>query len=224
MKVLRSMFLAMLLLSGISVMGQQPENYISCLVDGKEWVGEARRLRLGNKHMEYHGLAAFQVNPDIQVWIRFLYPKGALEPGSYPVSSEAELETVNKKTGDPNRVWVLIDYTEETSKMGHGYHDGESGEGTITIEKLTPTYIEGTFEVTLTGVYYKKKAMATITGRGLMSNLQSKAITEAGGGMFAQGDPHYHENTKKEKETDTIVLSQGKFRLDWSNDTGDEAE
>lgn len=221
MKALRAMYLAIFLFSGFMASGQQPENYISCLVDGKEWVGEARRLKLGGKNMEYHGLAAFQVNPDIQVWIRFLYPKGALQPGTYPVSPESELETVNKKTGDPNRVWVLIDYTEETSELGHSFHDGESREGTITIERVTPTYIEGTFEATLTGVYYKKRTMATITGRGLMSNLESKAITSAGGGMFAQGDPHLHDNTKKEKETDTIVLSQGRFRLDWSKDTGE---
>jgi hypothetical protein len=109
-----------------------------------------------------------------------------------------------------------LDYTEETKGLGHAFHDGESLSGTVTIDNVSSSSIEGSFEATLTGVYYKKRAVATMTGSGIKGNLERKMISKAGGGMLANAGPHDHDNTKKDKETDTIVLSEGKFFIDWS--------
>jgi hypothetical protein len=113
-------------------------------------------------------------------------------------------------------VWVLVDYTEEIKGLGHAFHDGESMSGTLTIDKVSKTSIEGTFNATLTGVYFKKRTMATATGAGIQANLERKMMTKAGGGMLANTGPHDHDNTKKSDDTDTIILSDGKFHVDWS--------
>jgi hypothetical protein len=191
-------------------------NFISCKVDGKEYKAEARRLKIPTIGMEYLAVASFQVSPDVQVWIRFYYFNDSLEPGTYPIISEDGLQSEAKKKADRSKVWILLDYTEETKGLGHAFHDGESLSGTVTIDNVSSSSIEGSFEATLTGVYYKKRAVATMTGSGIKGNLERKMISKAGGGMLANAGPHDHDNTKKDKETDTIVLSEGKFFIDWS--------
>ena len=209
-------FLLGLLCCGSFVQAQGPSNYISCKVDGKEWKAEAKRLKIPVKGFSYLALAGFKVNPDVQVWIRLYYFTDSLKPGTYPSMSEKELDKVSKKKGSDSPVYVLVDYTEETKGMGHAFHDGESLSGEVTISNLTKTSIEGTFEAKLTGIYFKKKGLATVTGMGIRSNLEDKMITKAGGGMLVNGDPHYHDYTKEEKNTDSIVLSEGKFNVDWT--------
>ena len=114
-------------------------------------------------------------------------------------------------------VWIVVDYTEETKSLGHAFHDGESLSGTLTIDKVSKTSVEGSFEATLTGVMYQKRPLATLSGSGIRGNLEKKMISKAGGGMYANaGGPHDHDNTKKLKETDTIVLSEGRFFIDWT--------
>ena len=34
--------------------------------------------------------------------------------------------------------------------------------------------------------------------------------------MLVNGGPHDHDNTRKGDETDTIVLSEGRFVVDWT--------
>lgn len=221
MKILKHQFilLALMLVVVFQSKAQEYENYISCLVDGQEYHAEAQRLKLPFKNVDYLAIAAFKVNPDVQVWIRIFSYKDQLQPGTYQVVSEEYFNKSAKKKKDMDPVMVLIDYTEETSKLGHGFHDGESLTGTITIESVSPTSVSGSFDVTLKGVYYKKKALATISGSGIQSNIERKIMTQAGAGMAVHGDPHYHPNTKKEKKTDTIVLSNGKFHVDWTEVT-----
>jgi len=110
----------------------------------------------------------------------------------------------------------LIDYTEETKGLGHAFHDGESLNGTVTISDVTKTSVAGSFNATLTGVFFKKRALATMTGSGIRANLKDKIITGAGGGMLVNGDPHYHDNSKKTDDTDIITLTEGKFLVDWT--------
>jgi hypothetical protein len=110
----------------------------------------------------------------------------------------------------------MVDYTEETKGLGHAFHDGESLSGTLTISNVTKSSIEGSFEATLTGVYYKKRVVATMTGSGIRGNLREKLMTSAGGGMLTKGGAHDHENTRKSDETDIIILSEGKFLVDWT--------
>lgn len=188
-------------------------NYISCMVDGKEFKAEAKKLRLPFTKFSYLAFAGFKVSPDIQVWIRLYYYDEHLEPGTYQVISESNVG--NKTSKEGKMVYALIDYTEEISGMGHGYHDGESMEGVLTITKTEDGLIEGTFEATLNGVYYKKRPMATISGTGIKGNLRDKLITKSGGGMVVNSGPHDHVNTKKEKKTDTIVITDGQFSVAW---------
>lgn len=222
MKKLKHLALVIILSMGSTLQAQDFSNYISCQVDGKEYKAEARRMKIPVRGFEYLGLAAFQVNPDVQVWIQLYYFSDSLKPGTYQVISEDDLESSAKRKADQDLVWVMIDYSEETKGLGHAFHDGESLSGTLTIDKVTKTSIEGSFEATLRGVYYKKRAVATMTGSGIKGNLERKAFTKAGGGMLANAGPHDHDNTKKTDETDTIVLSGGKFFLDWSKPAKDE--
>ncbi len=213
-----TLFLVITFLScGTLVHAQDYGNYISCKVDGEEWKAEAKRLKIPMKNVDYLALAAFEVNPDVQVWIRLFYFTDSLKPGTYPIISEKELEKISRKKEPHRPVYVLVDYTEETKGMGHAFHDGESLSGEVTISNVTETSIKGTFEAQLKGVYFKKRGLAAVTGSGLRSNLQEKLITKAGGGMLVNGDPHHHGRTKKLKKTDTIVLSDGKFSVDWSD-------
>jgi hypothetical protein len=210
--------IASLIFLGISnsVNAQEFANYISCKVDGKDYKAEARRMKIPVSGFEYLALASFQVSPDVQVWIQLYYFSDSLKPGTYPVISEDDLESDAKLKANMDRVWVLVDYTEETKGLGHAFHDGESLSGTLTIDKVSKTSIEGSFEATLKGVYYVKRTMATVTGSGIRGNLERKAFTKAGGGMLANAGPHDHDNTKKDDKTDTIVLSEGKFHVDWT--------
>jgi hypothetical protein len=207
----------LLIFSGIIVINAQEfANFISCKVDGKEYKAEARRMKIPVSGFEYLAVASFQVSPDVQVWIRLYYFTDSLKPGTYDILSEEDLDSKSKRKADQDLVWVLVDYTEETKGLGHAFHDGESLSGTLTIDKVSKTSIEGSFEATLKGVYYVKRAMATVTGSGIRGNLERKAFTKAGGGMLANAGPHDHDNTKKDDKTDTIVLSEGKFHVDWT--------
>ncbi|MBW6491417.1 MAG: hypothetical protein K0B15_09525 [Lentimicrobium sp.] len=209
-------FLVFILMIAFTAQSQDYSNFISCKVNGVDYKAEARRLKIPTRGIDYLAIASFQVSPDVQVWIRFYYLTDSLKPGVYPIISENGLESEAKKKADRSKVWVLVDYTEETKGLGHAFHDGESLSGTVAIDKATATSVEGSFEAELTGVYYKKRAVATMTGSGIKGNLEKKLITKAGGGMLANAGPHEHENTKKSNETDSIILSEGRFFVDWS--------
>ncbi|TDB68052.1 hypothetical protein [Arundinibacter roseus] len=200
------------------IFAQESGNYISATIDGKEWKAEAKRLKIPVKNVRYLALAGFEISPDVQLWLRFYYSGDALQPGTYPIESLEEMEKKGYKPKSEGKMWALVDYSEETKKMGHGFHDGESQSGTVTITAATETSVEGTFEATLKGVYYQKRALATMTGTGLRGNLEKKLLTKAGAGMVANTDPHYHENSKKTSETDTITITNGKFKVDWTKE------
>lgn len=205
-----------LLLGGTTASAQT--NTMTATVDGKAWSAPVQKLRLPFPgHVKYLGLAGMAVKPDVQLWIRLLYTGDKLKPGTYEVIPQdgSEYERVYKQSSGTDVTWALVDYTEETKGLGHAFRDGESWKGTVTITKVTETSIEGTFEATMKGVLYKKRGFATATGAGLFSNLEDKAITKAGGGMFVKGDPHDHDNTKKTGSTDDIVVRDGKFSLSW---------
>lgn len=207
-----------LILTGLGslLQAQKTTNFISCNVDGKEWQADAKRMKIPVSGFEYLAIAAFQVNPDVQVWLRFYYFSDSLKPGTYSIISENDMESDAKIKANRDRVWVLVDYTSETKGLGYAFHDGESLSGTLTISEVSKTSIKGSFEAKMNGVYYNKRAVAAVTGSGIRSNIERKVLTSAGGGMLANGGPHDHANTKKSDDTDSIVLSNGQFHLDWS--------
>ncbi len=212
----------LLLIGGFAgtALAQETDNFISATVDGKEWKAEAKRLKIPfrKKNFNYLALVGFKVNPDEQLWVRLYYFTDSLQPGTFPIEDLAEIEKKNYKFKAKEGVFALIDYTEETKKMGHGFHDGESLSGSVTITAATPTSVEGTFEATLNGVYYQKRVLATMTGSGLRANLGKKLLTGAGAGVVASTDPHDHDRSKKTKETDTIEVTNGRFKVDWTKD------
>lgn len=195
---------------------QDVSNFISCNVDGKEWKAEAKRMKIPVSGFEYLAIAGFKVSPDVQVWIRLYYFTDSLKTGTYQIISEDDVNSQSRKKADRNLVWALVDYTEETKGLGHAFHDGESMSGTLTITKTSKTSIEGSFEASLKVQNYQKRALATMSGSGIRSNIERKIMTNAGGGMLANGGPHDHDNTKKTDDKGTIVLSGGKFHMDWS--------
>ena len=213
------------LLVGSSVLAQ-PASKFTATINGKPFEAKGQRLKLPLPgSMRYLAIAGMNVNPDVQLWLRFFYLTD-LKPGTYKILDESDKsvrETFNKNspTEASDRsaaVYALLDYTEETKGMGHAFQDGESREGTVTITKVTDTSIEGTFSGTLRGQTYKKRVLATISGFGLRQNLEDKAIMAAGGGMFVKGDPHDHSNTRKGDKTDDIVVTNGTFTVVWGAD------
>ncbi|NID09224.1 hypothetical protein [Fibrivirga algicola] len=190
-------------------------------INGKEFKAGGQRLKLPLPgSMRYLAIAGMNVKPDVQLWLRFFYLND-LKPGTYPILGENDKSvkaTFDKNNPNTNAVYALLDYTEETKGMGHAFQDGESYEGTVTISKVTDTSIEGTFSGTLKGQTYKKRVMATLSGFGLRQNLEDKAITAAGGGMFVKGDPHDHDNTRKGDKTDDIKVENGTFKVYWGKD------
>lgn len=207
--------LLFLCLSASAFAQTAPDNTVSVKVNGKEWSAKATRLRFPAGRVQYVALAGMAVKPDVQTWIRIYYTVDQLKPGTYPIVTEKSIDDAVKKANGVG-VFPLIDYTEETKGMGGAFHDGVSGEGTLTITAVTPNSIEGTFEAKLQGVYYKKRMMAAISGSGLFSNMEDKAITSAGGGMLVKADPHDHDNCRKTDEKDEIVLTDGKFKVTWT--------
>lgn len=176
---MKNLILIMMLsiMLSLSIKAQDYTNFISCKVDGKEWKAEAKRMKIPAFGFEYLAVAAFQVSPDVQVWIRMYYFKDQIKPGTYPVISEVALEkSSKKKKPEENPVWVLIDYTEETKGLGHAFHDGESLSGTLIIEEVGDKFIKGSFEADLTGVYYKKRTMATVTGSGIRATSKKNCL------------------------------------------------
>ena len=219
---MKKIFVSLLLVSSClaGAFAQQTDNFISATIDGKEWKAEAKRLKIPfrKKDFNYLALAGFEVSPDVQLWIRLYYFTDELKPGTFPIEDLNEMEERKYKPKSEGKIFALLDYTEETKKMGHGFHDGESLRGTVTITAATPTSVEGTFEGILNGVYYQKRVIATMTGSGLRANLGKKMLTGAGAGMAANLDPHEHDNTKKTDDKDSIKITDGKFKVDWTKD------
>ena len=208
----------LLLIFLISTSANAQTSQFTATVNGKQIKAPGQRLKLPLPgSIRYLAIAGMNVNPDVQLWLRFFYLND-LKPGTYPILAENDKSVKTTFKDNPNAVYALLDYTEETKGMGHAFQDGESYEGTVTISKVTDTSIEGTFSGTLKGQTYKKRVLATISGFGLRQNLEDKAITAAGGGMFVKGDPHDHNNTRKGDKTDDIKIENGMFSVVWGKD------
>ena len=124
----KAFILVLALLGNMFTYAQKSENLMSATIDGEAWQAEAKRLKIPVSNFRHLAFAAFKVNPDEQLWIRLYYFDDELKPGTYPIES---LEAVDKKGFKPKsegRVWALVDFTEETKKMGHGFHVSESME------------------------------------------------------------------------------------------------
>lgn len=102
MKIVKRQFIPLVLMLVVvyQSMAQENENYISCMVDGKEYHAEAQRMRLPFKSIDYLAIAVIYVNPEVQVWIRLFSYKDQLQPGIYQVVSENYFNKSAKKKKD----------------------------------------------------------------------------------------------------------------------------
>ena len=217
MRILYS--LSLVLLIGTGSLAQTSQ--FTATINGKEFKAGGQRLKLPlSSSMRYLAIAGMNVNPDVQLWLRFFYLND-LKPGTYQILGDNDKSVkakFDKNNPNADAVYALLDYTEETKGLGHAFQDGESYEGIVTISKVTDTSIEGTFSGTLKGQTYRKRVMATLSGFGLRQNLEDKVITAAGGGMFVKSDPHDHNNTRKGDKTDDIKVENGTFKVYWGRD------
>lgn len=188
-----------------------PDNTFAVQVNGKSWEGKAQRIRIPMGGAHYVVIAGMSPKPETQTWVR-LYYVGDLKPGTYPIVSENDVEKNYEKAAERG-VFALVDYSEE---IKGGYHDGESATGTVTITNVTPQSIEGTFEAQLRGIYFKRTINPFNMTGAMERSLERKAMTGAGMGILANGDPHQHDDVKRTKETDEIKLTGGKFKASWT--------
>jgi hypothetical protein len=74
-------------------------------------------------------------------------------------------------------------------------------------------FTEFTFSCKLAGTYWKEKTMTTVSGGfgRIVNKMENKAVTGATG--FEQDIDPEGNGYKKQKETDTIVLTEGKVRI-----------
>lgn len=190
---------------------------MSVLVDGKEYKTEPRRIRIGN----YGYITGNTIGPDksLRIWMAGLHGEEIKEPGTYLIIDAYE-NVPDKQVED----WIIsgkykgiatIKYVEETKSPRMEYHVGMSGNKgeTMEVRLADDGFTEFTFNSTLNGTWWKEKTLTTAFGGvdRLVSKMEDKAVTEATG--FEQDIDPEGNGYKKQKTTDSIVLTEGKVRM-----------
>jgi len=212
-----SSILAFLLLATAVSFGQVAnDNTLTVQIDGKEFVTQPRRIRIGNAFW----VTANTIKPDksLRMWFGSFDHRDVLEPGTYLVVDfdNPDSKDVRKKydTGTYKGI-AIVKYVEETRTPRMEYHVGKSqdNDGTVDVKKGTDGFLEATFSGKLTGSYWKERGSATVFGGmgRLMNKMEDKVITKASG-YDSDIDPEGN-GYKKQSQTDTIVLTDGKIRL-----------
>ena len=141
------------------------------------------------------------------------------EPGTYLIIDAYE-NVPDKQVED----WIIsgkykgiatIKYVEETKSPRMEYHVGMSGNKgeTMEVKMGDDGFTEFTFNSTLNGTWWKEKTLTTAFGGvdRLVNKMEDKAVTEATG--FEQDIDPEGNGYKKQKTTDSIVLTEGKVRM-----------
>lgn len=196
---------------------QEGTSTMSVMVDGKEYKTEPRRIRIGH----YGYITGNSISPDksLRIWLAALDGTDIKESGSYLIvdayNPDTEANIQKAYATGKYKGLATIKYVEETKSPRMEYHvgmsenNGESVEVTIGEDGFT----EFTFSTKLAGTYWKEKAMTTAFGGvgRLVDKMENKAVTGATG--FEQDIDPEGNGYKKQKETDTIVLTEGKVRM-----------
>lgn len=193
------------------------DNSLSVQIDGKEYKTQPRRIRIGN----YWWVTANTVKPDksLRIWFGSYDGKDILEPGAYLVVDADNPDTkANRKRAQDLAKYkgiAAIKYVEETREPRMEYHVGksENKDETVEIKMAANGFLEATFSGTLAGSYWQEKASATVFGGmgRLISKMEDKAVTKTTG-YNSDIDPEGN-GYKKQGKTDTIVLTNGTFKL-----------
>lgn len=190
---------------------------MSVLVNGVEYKTEPRRIRIG----AYGYITGNAVSPDksLRIWMAGIDGREIKEPGTYLIIdayrnyTDKEIEAMWMK-GEYKGI-ATVKYVEETKSPRMEYHVGMSenkGE-TMTVTLADDGYTEFTFSCDLAGTWWKEKTMTTAFGGvgRLVDKMENKAVTGATG--FEQDIDPEGNGYKKQKETDRIVLTEGKVRM-----------
>ncbi len=209
----------LLFLSTTSLLSQEGnQNTMTVKVNDTEYKTEPHRVKIGR-----HGyITGNSISPDIslRIWFGSYDGEDLNEPGSYLVIGEDENYAKDDSiyaaylTGKFKGL-AYVKYVEETKSPRMEYHVGESvysGE-TVDVTIGDDGFQEIKFNVKLVGSTWSEKTSATAFGGlgRLKTKLTNKAVTGASG--YEQNIDPEGAGYKKQKELDTITLSDGKVRI-----------
>ena len=212
-------FILLLFILNTSLGQLANSNTFSVQVDGKDFVTQPRRIKIG----PHWWITANSIKPDkmLRVWL-FNWNKDksdVVEPGTYLVvdADKPDTKENKKKVEDLGKYKgvVVMKYVEETREPRMEYHVGKSqnNDETMEVKIAADGSIEATFNGSLAGSYWKEKATATVFGGlgRLVNKMEDKATTSATG-YDSDIDPEGN-GYKKQDKTDKIILTNGKLKL-----------
>ncbi|MFN4145788.1 MAG: hypothetical protein ACK4GN_08195 [Runella sp.] len=201
------------------VFAQLPnENTLSVQIDGQEYKTAPRRIKVGA--LWYITANALKPDKSLKIWFITFEGKEIPGTGLYKVVDE-DFPMKNKKQEEilengKYKGIAFIRYAEETRAPRMEFHVGKSRRengGEIEITASSEKALEGRFNATLDGTYWKEKAGATVFGGvgRLINKMEDKAITGATG-YDSDLDPERWDYRKQPKK-DELILKDGKFKL-----------
>jgi hypothetical protein len=194
------------------------DNTFAVKIDGKDYQTQPRRIQMGR----FYWITANSIKPDrsVRVWLGNYDKTDNLTPGTYLIVDADKPDTKKNweeaMASGQYKGLAVIKYVEETREPRMEYHVGKSQNNheSLTVTKAADGFLEAQFSsTTLAGSYWKEKAGATIFGGlGRLTNkLEDKVVTKTTG-YDSDIDPEGNGYRKQDK-TDTITLTDGKFRL-----------
>ncbi|GAB2521359.1 hypothetical protein [Spirosoma aerophilum] len=214
----RQLLLLALSLMATTSFGQLAnDNTLKAQIDGKEFVTQPRRVRIGN----FWWITANTVKPDksLRIWLGSYDKRDIIETGTYLIvdADKPDTKENKKKVEDLTKYKGIaaIKYVEETREPRMEYHVGKSqnGDETMEVKMGADGFLEATFSSNLVGSYWKEKATATAFGGvgRLISKMEDKAITKASG-YDSDIDPEGNGYKRQDKQ-DQVVIKNGTVKL-----------
>lgn len=194
------------------------DNSLSVQIDGKEYKTAPRRIRIGPTWY----ITANAIKPDksLRFWFFSSEGKEVPSPGLYKIVDEdygSNKKTMKELTEDGKYKGIaVVRYAEETRSPRMEFHMGKSRRengGEIEITASSEKTLEGKFNATLDGTYWKERTSSTVFGGvgRIINKMEDKAITSATG-YDSDIDPEKWDY-KKQSQKDEIVLKDGLFKL-----------
>jgi hypothetical protein len=209
--------LALLFVTTVSFGQIANDNTLKAQIDGKEFVTQPRRVRIGN----FWWITANAVKPDksLRIWLGSYDKRDIIETGTYLIvdADKPDTKENKKKVEDLTKYKGIaaIKYVEETREPRMEYHVGKSqnSDETIEVKMGADGFLEATFSSNLVGSYWKEKGTATVFGGmgRLINKMEDKAITKASG-YDSDIDPEGNGYKKQDKQ-DQIVITNGTVKL-----------
>ncbi|MCU0469670.1 MAG: hypothetical protein MUF58_13805 [Arcicella sp.] len=194
-------------------------NTFSVGVDGKDFVTQPRRIKIG----AYWWITANAIKPDksLRIWLyNWNRDKStAIDAGTYLVvdADKPDTKENKRKVEDLGKYKgiAVVKYVEEIREPRMEYHVGKSqnNDETIEVKIAADGSIEANFSGKLAGSYWKEKATATVFGGlgRIVNKMEDKAKTSATG-YDSDIDPEGN-GYKKQDKNDVIILTNGKFKV-----------